>query len=189
VLASLQKAGGKEMTRHFKSESDLGHRRSSQALRFIAVLATAAQAFSTAAFAQSEEQVTAGLAAWRGSGCADCHGAFADGNREDDDWPIGADLRTTKLDAAALKTTIRCGRAGTGMPSFDEGAYTVRACYGRAPGVAPNDLQPTPRPLSPNELDAVIAYLQARIIGRGRITRAECLAYYDEKQEWCEDYK
>jgi hypothetical protein len=41
----------------------------------------------------------------------------------------------------------------------------------------------------PDERDAVIAYLQARIIGRGRITREECLAYYDEKQEWCEDYK
>jgi hypothetical protein len=66
---ALQKTAGKEMTRHVKSEPVLGHGRSSQALRFIAVLATAALAFSTAAFAQSEEQVTAGLAAWRSSGC------------------------------------------------------------------------------------------------------------------------
>jgi hypothetical protein len=32
----------------------------------------------------------------------------------------------------------------------------------------------------------VIAYLQARIIGRGRITREECLAYYagDLSSSW-----
>jgi hypothetical protein len=52
--------------------------------------------------------------------------------REDDDFPIGANLRTTRLDPAALKMTIRCGRAGTSMPSFDEGAYTTRECYGRS---------------------------------------------------------
>ena len=131
----------------------------------------------------------AGLAAWRSSGCADCHGPFADGNQDDDDYPRGADLRITKLDAAALKTTISCGRAGTGMPSFDEGAYKLRACYGRPLSAVPDNLQPTPRTLNADEIDAIIAYLQARIIGRGRITREECLSYYDDKPEWCEDYK
>ena len=41
----------------------------------------------------------------------------------------------------------------------------------------------------PAEIDAIIAYLRARIIGRGQITREECLSYYDDKSEWCEDYK
>ena len=41
----------------------------------------------------------------------------------------------------------------------------------------------------PEQIDAVAAYLQARIIGRGRITRAECLAYYDNDEDQCEDYK
>jgi hypothetical protein len=50
-------------------------------------------------------------------------------------------------------------------------------------------LQPTPRTLNADEIDSIIAYLQARIIGRGRITKAECLSYYDDKSEWCEDYK
>src|SRR2546427_9259715 len=93
--------------------------------------------------AQSNDKVSAGLQTWKTSGCADCHGPFADGDREDDDFPIGANLRTTRLDAAALKMTIRCGRAGTGMPSFDEGAYTVRPCYGRPLSAAPDNLQPT----------------------------------------------
>jgi cytochrome c553 len=36
---------------------------------------------STVAFAQNEDKVKAGLAAWRNSGCADCHGAFANGEK------------------------------------------------------------------------------------------------------------
>jgi mono/diheme cytochrome c family protein len=142
-------------------------------------------------FAQGQrtDQVSAGLWTWKTSGCADCHGPFADGDREDDDFPIGANLRTTKLEAAALKTTIRCGRAGTGMPAFEDGAYVTNSCYGRPLGSAPENLEPSSRKLTADEIDAVIAYLQARIIGRGRITRQECLAYYDDQPDSCEDYK
>jgi hypothetical protein len=152
-------------------------------------LAVAALAYTTTTPAQNEDKVKAGVNIWRTSGCADCHGPFADGDREDDDYPIGANLRTTRLDGRALKVTISCGRPGTGMPSFDEGAYTVHPCYGRSPGDRPDDLQPTPRLLNSNEIDAVIAYLQAHVIGRGKITREECLYYYDDKPDWCEDYK
>src|SRR5258708_36004642 len=69
-----------------------------------------ALAYSTATFAQNSDKVKAGLAIWKTTGCADCHGPFADGDREDDDFPIGANLRTAKLDAASLRMTIRCGR-------------------------------------------------------------------------------
>src|SRR5262249_41579521 len=110
----------------------------------VLTLAGAAVACSTIALAQSSDKVKAGLAQWKTAGCADCHGPFADGDREDDDFPIGADLRTTKLDSAALKMTIRCGCAGTGMPSFDEEAYTTRECYGRPQGPRPGNLSPTP---------------------------------------------
>jgi hypothetical protein len=143
-----------------------------------------------AALAQSQDKVAAGLELWKTSGCADCHGAFADGNPDDDDYPMGADLRTTRLDAAGLKRTISCGRAGTGMPSFDGGAYKVRPCYGRPLGDIPDNMQPTPRELSPDEIDTVIAYLQARIIGRGKITYQECLAYFNDSDvSRCDDYK
>jgi hypothetical protein len=155
----------------------------------VLTLAGAALACSTITLAQSSDKMKAGLAQWKTAGCADCHGPFADGDREDDDFPIGANLRTTKLDLAALKMTIRCGRAGTGMPSFDEEAYTTRECYGRPQGPRPGNLQPTPRTLTLDEIDAVIAYLQARIIGRGKITRQECLSYYEDQPDTCEDYK
>jgi hypothetical protein len=155
----------------------------------ILALAIAVLAHSTMTRAQNNDRVKAGLEMWKTAGCADCHGPFADGDREDDDFPIGANLRTTKLDSAALKMTIRCGRAGTGMPSFEDGAHTRRECYGRPPGARPENLQPTPRTLTADEIDLVIAYLQSRIIGRGKITREECLSYYHNQPETCEDYK
>jgi mono/diheme cytochrome c family protein len=143
---------------------------------------------TTACLAQNDARIKAGLEIWRSSGCVDCHGPFADGNRDDDDYPQGANLRTTRLDGAGIKQTISCGRPGTGMPSFDAGAYTVRACYGRPSGARPDDLQPTPRTLGPDEIDALIAYLQARIVGQGKVTRAECESYYEGKAD-CDDFK
>ena len=145
---------------------------------------------AAAAFAQNEDKVKAGLMMWRNSGCADCHGAFADGEKQRDESPTGANLRTTRLDATALKQTIGCGRPGTGMPAFDEGAYKVRACNGQALGAPPSDLYPAPRTLTPDEIDAVVTYLQARIVGKGRtITKQECLFYYADQPDWCDEYK
>jgi hypothetical protein len=155
----------------------------------VAGVAVLVAPFATAPHAQISDKVTAGLATWKTAGCVDCHGPFADGDRDDDDFPIGANLRTTRLDAALLKSTIRCGRPGAGMPAFDDEAYTSRECYGRPLGARPGNLQPTPRSLSLDEIDLIIAYLQARIIGRGKITLQECLAYYDDQADTCEDYK
>ena len=97
-------------------------------------LAVAVLTHVTASSAQDEARVKAGLELWKTSGCADCHGAFADGEKDRDEAPTGANLRTSRLDAAGLKQTIGCGRPGADMPSFDEGAYTVRPCGGRPLG-------------------------------------------------------
>jgi len=135
---------------------------------------------STITFAQNDDNVKAGVTAWRNSGCSDCHGAFANGERERDESPAGADLRRARLSAEELKLAIRCGRPGTGMPAFEEGA---RGCPGGG-----GELYPAPRKLSPEEIDNVVAYLRARIIGRGKITKQECLLYYTDKPDWCDDY-
>jgi len=149
------------------------------------VLGITGLACSNTASAQNEGKVKAGLELWRGSGCADCHGAFANGEKQRDEAPTGADLRTSRLDGAALKLTIGCGRPGAEMPAFGDDAYTARACSAQAGG----ELYPAPRTLTADEIDAVVAYLQARIVGRGRITKAECLAYYDDRPGWCDEYR
>ena len=138
--------------------------------------------------AQDADKVKAGLEVWKKTGCADCHGSFANGEKQRDEAPTGANLRTSRIDAAELKVVISCGRpGGTGMPAFDEGAYKVRACYGRPLGAPPDNLYPAGVTITPVEIDAVIAYLQARIIGRGRITKQECLAYYEDRPDECDD--
>jgi mono/diheme cytochrome c family protein len=140
-----------------------------------------ALALLPASLAQDEATVKAGLEVWKSSGCADCHGAFADGEKQRDEAPSGANLRTTRLDDAAVRETIRCGRVNTGMPRFSEGAYTAQGCDGQATGPVPDALYPTPRMLNAQEIDAVVTYLRARVIGkRGAVTPQECEYYYGD---------
>jgi mono/diheme cytochrome c family protein len=151
------------------------------AVAIIAVVPIAAWS-STTAFAQNDAQVKFGLTVWRNSGCSDCHGAFANGEKERDESPSGADLRRAKLTTDEFKLVIRCGRPGTGMPAFEEAASGCPSGTG-------GSLYPAPRKLSPEEIDNVVIYLQARIVGHGKITKQECLYYYDNDESWCEDYQ
>jgi mono/diheme cytochrome c family protein len=147
----------------------------------VVAAAVAALALTGAVLAQNSASVQAGLMVWQSSGCPECHGPFADGEKQSDDAPSGANLRRTALDNATITETIRCGRPGAGMPSFDADAYTTRPCYGQPAGPKPDELYPTPRDLSAAEIDAVVAYLRARIIGRGAVTAWECADYYGER--------
>ncbi len=152
-----------------------------------ALIATILTGVMTKASAQDEARVKAGLEAWKSAGCADCHGAFADGEKQRDEAPSGANLRQTRLDDATLTETIRCGRPGTGMPKFGEDAYTPRGCYGRPAEPVPDALYPAPRNLSAGEIGDVVTYLRARVIGRRAVTRAECEYYYGEDADtFCE---
>ena len=154
----------------------------------LAMIGMVVMGHATATEAQNEDPVKAGLEIWKSSGCADCHGPFANGDKQRDEMPTGANLRGSRLDAAALKQIISCGRPDTGMPSFDGGAYMIRPCYGQAIGVAPDNLYPAPRTLTPEQIDSVINYLQARVLGRRQITHEDCLYYfYDAPSSWCED--
>ena len=72
-----------------------------RAVRWFATLA-ALLLHGPAALALDDAKTGAGQEIWRNSGCVDCHGPFADGERDDDDYPMGANLRTTRLDAAGI---------------------------------------------------------------------------------------
>jgi mono/diheme cytochrome c family protein len=155
------------------------------ALAFAAVLA-----YSTAAYAQNETKEKAGLSVWRSSGCSECHGAFANGEKERDEAPSGANLRQTRLDDATIAETIRCGRPGAGMPSFGADAYKERGCYGQPAGPPPDDLYPSGVTLSAQEIGDVVTYLRARIVGKRAVTREECAWYYgDQASSFCDEPK
>jgi hypothetical protein len=142
-------------------------------------------------WAQNEARMKLGTETWKSAGCTDCHGHFADGDKQREESPSGPSLRErTHHTAETLKTVISCGRPGSDMPSFEDGAYTARQCYGRPLGDAPGNMYPPPARLTANEIDALATYLLARVIGRGPITKAECLAYYDEAQQSsCDNFK
>jgi hypothetical protein len=110
--------------------------------------------------------------------------------RERDEAPVGANLRSTRLDNAAITEVVRCGRPNTGMPRFDEGAYSQRGCYGQPTGAVPDALYPTPRMLSQQEIELVVTYLRARVIGKRAITPEECSYYYgDLADAFCDKEK
>ena len=155
------------------------------------ILASAVLGCSSVAYAQDDAKVRAGLNAWKTAGCAECHGAFADGDKQRDEAPTGANLRQSRLDDAALTETIRCGRpGGTGMPKFGADAYTPRGCYGQPAGPVPDTLYPASRTLSAEELEAVVVYLRARVIGKRDVTPEECAFYYGEQADsFCDPAK
>jgi mono/diheme cytochrome c family protein len=164
--------------------------------RLWAVLAIAVVlACSTAGHAQDaakvdDTKVKSGLSIWRSSGCSECHGAFANGEKERDEAPTGANLRQTRLDDATIAETIRCGRPGAGMPSFDAGAYKERGCYGQPAGATPDELYPAGRTLSAQEIGDVVTYLRARIVGKRAVTPEECAFYYgDQASSFCDEPK
>src|SRR5262245_61795982 len=76
------------------------------ALAAAMAVATGLLVNATATVAQDNDKVKAGLELWKNSGCADCHGSFADGEKQRDEAPTGANLRTTRMKADELKVVI-----------------------------------------------------------------------------------
>jgi len=116
---------------------------------------------STPAWAQDGARVAAGEEAWDKAGCFECHGASGEGG-DGGEFPAGPSLRATRLDRATLLETISCGRPGTPMPAWLDGAYAQSACYGLSK--RPADVVQTPV-LSADEIAALVDYLMAKIVG------------------------
>ena len=165
----------------------------SQLDMFVAAMlaATAVIGIANPGWTQNEARIKLGMETWKTAGCTDCHGPFADGDKQREESPSGPNLRErTHHTVETLKTVIGCGRPGSDMPAFQDGAYTTRQCYGRDLGDAPGNMYPAPARLTAEEIDAIANYLLARVIGRGPITKAECLAYHDEAQKsLCDNFK
>jgi mono/diheme cytochrome c family protein len=120
--------------------------------------------YCESAFAQDAAAVARGENAWDKAGCLQCHGALGQGG-DGGEFPAGPSLQKTRLDRAALTETISCGLPGTQMPAWLDDAYTKRSCYGFPLGPAPAEITVTPV-LSAGEIEALVDYLMAKIVGR-----------------------
>ena len=129
----------------------------------VGLLLTIAASMSVpvSAWAQDAARLAAGEEAWNKAGCFQCHGTSGEGG-DGGEYPAGPSLRATKLDRATLAETISCGRPGTPMPAWLDGAYTQSTCYGLLK--RPADVVLTPV-LSGDEIAALVDYLMARIVG------------------------
>jgi mono/diheme cytochrome c family protein len=155
--------------------------------------AIAALALLLAAAPAAAENVALGTEIWRSKGaCQGCHGWAGDGRKMDSQLPDGANLRETGLARADLVMAIKCGRPGRGMPAFDKFAYSDDRCFGmtmadlRKEGLV---LADPAAPLQPREIEAVVDFLAAQVIGQGPMTREKCLAFWGADVAVCRDLK
>jgi hypothetical protein len=140
----------------------------------IGLAALGAVALALPVGAQNQE---AGGAIWEGNGCMACHGAVAQGG-EGGEMPAGPNLRRTRLDRDGLIQTISCGRPGTLMPAFLEGAYVTVQCGDAPLGTVPPRTD-TIDALSAEDVATLADFLVANVVGKsGQPTRADCTLFY-----------
>lgn len=139
--------------------------------------------------AASAQNVQLGMSVYKTKvDCGRCHGWPGNGVPDDPRSRAGSNLRATQLTREQLIEVIKCGRPGTLMPHFDARAYEDDRCY----GVTRADLGDQTPPASPTsliqrEIVAVVDYLEARVIGRGAVTREECVEFFGETPV-CNEY-
>jgi len=120
--------------------------------------------------------------------CQACHGWAGDGHKTDSQMPDGPSLRDTKLNRAGLVTTIKCGRLNSQMPAFDKFAYSDGRCYGKKEAdlkAYPTRMPDPPATLQAREIDLIVDFLYAKIIGKGPMDRAKCIEFWGSDTDAC----
>lgn len=122
--------------------------------------------------------------------CQACHGWSGDGHKTDNQMPDGANLRETKLPRAGLVMTIKCGRLNSQMPAFDKFAYSDGRCYGKTQADLKSyatRMPDAPATLQQREVDLIVDFLMARVVGKGPMDHAKCVEFWGEDTEVCKD--
>jgi hypothetical protein len=139
--------------------------------------------------AYDEAAVERGLLVFKEGGCRACHGWAANGVREGENIQ-GPSIRATLLPPDALRLTIQCGRPNALMPYFDHQAYHLDdRCYGIT-RFNVGDIRLPPRgraSFSEDELDDLVVYLMARIVGLpNEPTYEECQLFFGPDDNACD---
>jgi hypothetical protein len=153
--------------------------------------ATAGARIVPAAHAQAPEagDIAEGMRLYLQKGdCQACHGWAADGRKMDSQMPDGSNLRETRLNRERLVQTIKCGRPGTGMPAFDKFAYTDGRCGVKAADLKTPMTDP-PATFQPREIELVVGFLMEKVVGKGPMDRAKCVAYWGSEVDACKEFK
>jgi len=122
--------------------------------------------------------------------CQACHGWSGDGHKTDNQMPDGANLRETKLPRAGLVMTIKCGRLNSQMPAFDKFAYSDGRCYGKTQAdlkAYATRMPDPPATLQPREIDLIVDFMLARIVGQGPMDHAKCVQFWGGDEDVCRE--
>ena len=104
--------------------------------------------------------------------------------------PAGANLRETTLPRSALVMTIKCGRLNAQMPAFDKFAYSDGRCYGKTQADLksyPTRMPDPPATLQPREIDLIVNFLMAKIVGQGPMDHARCVEFWGSDTDACNE--
>ena len=118
--------------------------------------------------------------------CTRCHGWAGNGAPEGPGYPTGADLRNSKLERADMKEVIQCGRAGSEMPSFARSAWSTLKCFGMTAADVGN-MKPVPdgAQIGDAQIEALLDYLYAKVVGKPRATKSDCEEYFGAAAPRC----
>ena len=106
-------------------------------LAVIAAATTGGAGAQEAGAAPTPEHIAEGKQIWSDSGCSLCHGTKGQGGTNPD-YPNGPSLRSADITRDGLVEAIACGRPGSPMAAWQQGAYTEMSCYGIEPGAIPS---------------------------------------------------
>jgi mono/diheme cytochrome c family protein len=122
--------------------------------------------------------------------CGFCHGWSGDGAGDPQSPGKAANLRESKLDHDQLIEVIRCGvPGGTAMPHFDKFAWTKgEECFGMTEADVGDKKPPNPTAgLQKREIGAIVAYLEAKVVGKGPPTVSDCEEYFGPGSLRCKE--
>jgi mono/diheme cytochrome c family protein len=157
-----------------------------------AVIVTALDCYGVAAQEADASDIAEGARLFhQKANCEACHGWAGDGRKMDGQMPDGANLRETRLDRTALVQTIKCGLPGTGMPPFDKFAYSDGRCYGLKLAdlaKAGQRMSDPPATLQNREVELIADFLYAKVIGKGLMDHAKCIAFWGSEVDACSEF-
>lgn len=122
--------------------------------------------------------------------CSFCHGWAGDGNGHPRSPGDAPSLRTIDFDDEILTEVIMCGRIGTEMPFHDRMAYRDDRCFGLVKAdLDPNEIPVKGKTITARDAANLVAYLRAKVIGQGRVTRAQCEDFWRPGHPICRRFK
>jgi mono/diheme cytochrome c family protein len=119
--------------------------------------------------------------------CQFCHKWDASGDQGY--GGVALSLRGSHLTREQFAEVIKCGRPLTGMPYHDRLSYTDKRCYDMTREDLGKDMPAMGEFLQPREIDAVVKYLFARVVGHGPATYEDCVDFWGKDTRQCDPFK